>query len=385
MTRINQHRTNPSQAISNFKGRWDTVFGWPSTAISTWFNGGLFGGLNVSYTITSGAAATNDYVGSDGLSYRSLTFTYTSQITFDQTADVEVLLIAGGGGGGGSDYANSAGGGGSGGYREFGEPPASETGRGTESKVTVTAGQGLTVTIGGGGTGALGASGSGHATNGSLSKIAVTGGSDIVSVAGGAGGSDSGGGAGPAGPSGGGSGAGANSNGLSGFVVGGAAATYGMNGGNSRYTGAYPGHLSGGGGGGAGGHGNRIVSWTWPVFSFSGQAHTSGEGEFNDYRTGSNEFRGGGGSNIAIQFGYGTDGSFALKGQQGVDFAGGGDGYTTWVIQNTSSVLGTTSEANAAATANTGGGGGGVATNTGGVDGGPGGSGVCIFKIPFGN
>ena len=44
MTRVDQYRTNPSKAVSNFKGRWDSVFGWPSTAVSTWLNGGLFGG-----------------------------------------------------------------------------------------------------------------------------------------------------------------------------------------------------------------------------------------------------------------------------------------------------------------------------------------------------
>jgi len=38
-----QDRTNPSTAVSNWKGRKDTARGWPSTAVSTWLNGGLYG------------------------------------------------------------------------------------------------------------------------------------------------------------------------------------------------------------------------------------------------------------------------------------------------------------------------------------------------------
>ena len=37
-----QDRTNPSTAVSNWRGRHDTPKGWPSTAVSTWLNGGLF-------------------------------------------------------------------------------------------------------------------------------------------------------------------------------------------------------------------------------------------------------------------------------------------------------------------------------------------------------
>lgn len=42
-----QFRTNPSQYVSNFRGRSSTSKGWPSTAVSTWMNGGLFGGGDV--------------------------------------------------------------------------------------------------------------------------------------------------------------------------------------------------------------------------------------------------------------------------------------------------------------------------------------------------
>jgi hypothetical protein len=39
-----QDRTNPSTAVSNWRGRHDTPKAWPSTAVSSWLNGGLFGG-----------------------------------------------------------------------------------------------------------------------------------------------------------------------------------------------------------------------------------------------------------------------------------------------------------------------------------------------------
>ena len=39
-----QDRTNPSTAVSNWRGRHDTPKAWPNTAVSTWLNGGLFGG-----------------------------------------------------------------------------------------------------------------------------------------------------------------------------------------------------------------------------------------------------------------------------------------------------------------------------------------------------
>tara|TARA_R110002020_G_scaffold327002_1_gene542625 strand:+ start:323 stop:1456 length:1134 start_codon:yes stop_codon:yes gene_type:complete len=377
MTRVDQQRTNPSKAISNFKGRWETVFGWPSTAISTWLNGGLFGGdINVSYTVTSGSAATVDYTDSgDGLNYRSLTFTSTSQITFDQTTELKALLVSGGGGGGDGGQSGS-GGGGAGGHRVHTDG----------TMLAVTASEGLTITIGAGGAGAAGSAGA----DGGTTSITVTSGGAVKStVLGGGKGTHGDNTSGAAAPSGGGSGSGANTNGLSGFVAGGAGSTYGNSGGNSRYTSNYPGYLCAGGGGGAGGGGNRIVSFTWPVFSFGASFACGGEGATNDFRTGSNEYRAGGGANHGAQYGYGGDGSFALKGGQNSDGsvtdAGGGDGYTNYTIQNTASVLGTTSEANAAATANTGGGGGGVFSNVSGEDGGPGGSGIVIIKIPYGN
>jgi len=61
---FNQYRTNPSQAVSKFKGRTDTPKAWPSTAVSTWMNGGLFGGgvstgPGLEYISTHTVASTN--------------------------------------------------------------------------------------------------------------------------------------------------------------------------------------------------------------------------------------------------------------------------------------------------------------------------------------
>ena len=44
-----QDRTNPSSAVSNWKGRKDTAKAWPSTAVSSWLNGGVFGGSGDAY------------------------------------------------------------------------------------------------------------------------------------------------------------------------------------------------------------------------------------------------------------------------------------------------------------------------------------------------
>ena len=58
-----QDRTNPSTAVSTWKGRKDTPKGHPSTAVSKWLNGGLFGESWVPIT-ASGGDATNDYTDS---------------------------------------------------------------------------------------------------------------------------------------------------------------------------------------------------------------------------------------------------------------------------------------------------------------------------------
>ena len=56
---FNQYRTNPSQAVSNFKGRTDTPKAWPGTRVATWTNGGLFGGASLKSFFAEIGAAVN--------------------------------------------------------------------------------------------------------------------------------------------------------------------------------------------------------------------------------------------------------------------------------------------------------------------------------------
>jgi len=109
MTRVDQQRTNPSQAISNFKGRWDSVFAWPSTAISTWLNGGLFGGGV--WTETGGSYNAKTTVG-DRTSY-----VWTADGTIENTAGyVDIIMVGGGGAGSSGGTGQLGGGGGAGGF-----------------------------------------------------------------------------------------------------------------------------------------------------------------------------------------------------------------------------------------------------------------------------
>ena len=60
-----QDRTNPSTAVSNWRGRHDTPKAWPSTAVSTWLNGGLFGaaaGGGFAYVLGTGQNASYAYL-----------------------------------------------------------------------------------------------------------------------------------------------------------------------------------------------------------------------------------------------------------------------------------------------------------------------------------
>ena len=79
-----QDRTNPSTAVSNWKGRKDTLKGHPSTAISTWLNAGLFGTV-FNYVMGSRAAY---YCGGYGSATR---LDEINRINFD---DDRVGLIA---------------------------------------------------------------------------------------------------------------------------------------------------------------------------------------------------------------------------------------------------------------------------------------------------
>jgi hypothetical protein len=51
---LRQDRTNPSTAVSNWRGNRSTPKAWPSTAVSTWLNGGLFGAADINFTNPAG-------------------------------------------------------------------------------------------------------------------------------------------------------------------------------------------------------------------------------------------------------------------------------------------------------------------------------------------
>ena len=90
MTRVNQHRTNPSKAVSNFKGRWDTVFAWPSTAVSTWLNG-IGGGGAAWATIDGGTESL--YSG-----WHAEIFLSSGTLTVSSPGYIDLLVVGGGGG-----------------------------------------------------------------------------------------------------------------------------------------------------------------------------------------------------------------------------------------------------------------------------------------------
>jgi hypothetical protein len=156
MTRINQHRTNPSKAISSFKGRWDSVFAWPSTAVSTWLNGGLFGGA--SWAAIDGGTEVL-YTG-----YQAEKFTSSGTLTVSAAGYAEVLVVAGGGGGASWVATNQGGGGGGGGGVRA---QSADLNDGADGNVGITgwvlleAGD-YTVSVGAGGAGGYHSSGSQH-------------------------------------------------------------------------------------------------------------------------------------------------------------------------------------------------------------------------------
>ncbi len=71
-----QDRTNPSTAVSNWHGRSETPKGWPSTRVSTWTNGGLFGAAGGTGTFEPIATATGDN-SSDTIEFTSIPDTYS--------------------------------------------------------------------------------------------------------------------------------------------------------------------------------------------------------------------------------------------------------------------------------------------------------------------
>ena len=94
-----QDRTNPSTAISNWRGRHDTPKGWPSTGVSTWLNGGLFG---APFTGAFGGIITQYVDSGDSKTYRVHTFRGSGVFYVPSgSVDVDYLIVAGGGGAGG--------------------------------------------------------------------------------------------------------------------------------------------------------------------------------------------------------------------------------------------------------------------------------------------
>ena len=165
-----QDRTNPSTAVSNWRGRHDTPKAWPSTGVSTWLNGGLFGAP----VLTAFGGIITQYEDS-GTTYRVHTFRGSGKFyVANGSADVDVRIFAGGGSGGGGVGAGAGwaggGGGGAGEYHSAVVPVSAGTYAITIGVGGVPTGAGVTGTDGGNSTGfgftLVGGGGGGHAAAG---------------------------------------------------------------------------------------------------------------------------------------------------------------------------------------------------------------------------
>ena len=278
-------------------------------------------------------------------SYRIHTFTSSGTFTVPSglsLSSVEYVVVAGGGAGGGSTGSTyyGGGGGGAGGYRSSVSGENSGGGAGTESALSLSAGN-YTVTVGAGG--------ATRATNGSNSVFHT-----VTSLGGGYGGEQQGG----TPPNSGGSGGGAGRDGGNGGVEAtGASGTSGQGyrGGNSTDAGCN----SGGGGGGAGQAG---YAGGYDCQNHSGTVAQGGAGVASSIR-GTSEYRAGGG---------GGDwwGSGATNNNRPLGGAGGG-GNGANANRNIQGTSGST---------NSGGGGGGGDGRTSSSSPGAGGSGVVIVR-----
>ena len=297
-------------------------------------NSGAGGSGVVIISLPSGFAATTTGTPTVTINGTNTVYTFTGSGTFTPVVgfNATVLLVAGGAGGG---YWNG-GGGGAGGVVY-------------NTNTNLSSGVAYTVTIGSGGTAGTSTTIGGTGVNTLFNGITALGG---------------GGGGGYTGstvlqPSNGGSGGGQAGN--SGGIVSGGSATqpssasggYGNNGGNNGITvGPYPGGGGGGAGavggnGSSGGGGNGGIGITNILTNYAQAGQLSS----------SNYYVGGGGG-AGSQTGSSTGG-----------IGGGGAGSST-----TTGTNGTT---------NTGGGGGGGAWNSGGYNGGTGGSGVALISSPY--
>ena len=155
----NQFRLNPSQSVSNLKGRRELTRAWPSTAVSTWHNGGLFaGGINWAY---GSGGDTTASVTIDGQDWRYHIFNSSGTFNPDTSnttyggkypAYIELFVVGGGGGGGAANTASApgAGGGGAGSAREF---TVDEDAPENTGMLLANDSDNVTVTIGAGGNG----------------------------------------------------------------------------------------------------------------------------------------------------------------------------------------------------------------------------------------
>ena len=305
-------------------------------------------------SVTSGAfwkeAAGTDPTGGTVTTYGSYkvhSFTNTGNTNFvvSGSGNVDTLIVAGGGGGGGGYQSPGGGGGGAGGVRQL-------------TNVAVTA-QTYVITVGAGGNGTVSDHGSG-----SGSYVAGTQGGNSSAL----GNSATGGGIGQsydediavATYNGGSSGGGGYSDRRAAQTgnAGGYSPVEGYAGG----AGLTCGGQAGSGGGGAGGAGSSATPNTGECNGGNG-----GVGIQNNWRTGSNQWYGGGGGGGN---GYNSDGQNGIGGN-----GGGGSGGTG----------GNNGDADAdgqPGTANTGGGGGGAQTDQTNTvsDGGNGGSGIVVIR-----
>ena len=133
-----QDRTNPSTAVSNWKGRRDSKKGHPQTAVSTWLNAGLFG---APFLATGGTETTHG-------AYKVHTFLSSANFVIVSGASpaIDILIVAGGGSGA---FEADCGGGGAGGMIT----QAVSAGRSASTNAVV---------IGAGGAGISGTSGNGN-------------------------------------------------------------------------------------------------------------------------------------------------------------------------------------------------------------------------------
>ena len=257
---FSQARTNPSTAVSNWKGRRDSKKGHPSTAVSTWLNGGLFGGP-MEYT-TTGSPTVTVYG-----AYTSLTYTGGGNFVITAGArDIDFCVIAGGGTGG-SMAGGGAGGGGAGGMYV-----------GTAAGLTVGT---HTVSVGSGGSGwSAGFWSYGEGRDGSSSSFTPDGASAFTANGGGGGGY-------------------LTSNGRNGGCGGGAGADNNTPNGGNPQGGAVTGFAGGSGDGATpsgydwGGGGGGTAAAGQNAWDYS--AGTGGNGATNDYGTGVAVQRAGGG------------------------------------------------------------------------------------------